>query len=331
MVSARAEGEIMDLRTWGALTGLALVATGAGFVARDLLPERWVIPPETPQEEPLQTEGLPPIDVTFLRCGSTVVPEPVAVRGGSLKRVRIAHSAVLIRHPEGTFLFDTGMCGAIKAYLARQSFLFHQTLGKLALERSIGDHLRQLSLAPSGLAFVLLSHLHWDHVSGIPDLPGVRLRVNRVEYEAAQHDLLDARHGLVRTLMSDNPLDTFDLTGPAYEGFSASYDLCGDGALVLVPLPGHTPGQVGMFINRSNGPRLLLIGDAAHIAANYLRPATMHPMLWSAVTSDDAAARGTLLMLHRFGLRHPEVTLIAMHDAATQARYGASTQAATTT
>jgi hypothetical protein len=74
-----------------------------------------------------------------------------------------------------------------------------------------------------------------------------------------------------------------------------------------------------MFINRSNGPRLLLIGDAAHVAANYQRPATMHPFLWSAVTSDDARARQTLLALHHLSRRHPDVLLIAMHDAATQA------------
>lgn len=316
----------MNLRTWGVLTGAALATAGASLVARSLLPERWVIPSDTPQEEPLHTASFPSVEVTFLRCGSTMIPELVVVRGGSLKRVLIAHSAVLVRHPEGLFLFDTGMSGTISSYLVRQSFLFRQTLGKLTLERSIGAHLQQLSLTPSDLAFVVLSHLHWDHVSGIPDLPGVQLRVNRVAYEAAQQDLLDAHHGLVRKLMGDNPLDMFDVTGPAYEGFSSSYDIFGDGTLVLVPLPGHTAGQVGLFINRSNGPRLLLIGDAAHVAANYVRPATMHPMLWSAVTEDDAAARHTLLMLHRFSLRRPEVILIAMHDAATQARYAQSTR-----
>lgn len=82
---------------------------------------------------------------------------------------------------------------------------------------------------------------------------------------------------------------------------------------MLVPLPGHTAGNTGMFINRSNGPRLLLLGDAAWVAANFQRPATMHPFIWNNVTSDDATARQTLIHLHHFALAHPEISLVAMH------------------
>jgi N-acyl homoserine lactone hydrolase len=319
----------MKLSAWALLAGTIPLAIGAGLVARDLLPERWAVPPDADEasiEGPQNAANLPAVEVTFLRCGFTTVPELVAVRGGWLKRVTIAHSAVLIRHPQATFLYDTGMCAEIRSYLVHQSLAFRQTLGRFALERSLGVHLRHLGLAPSDLQFALLSHLHWDHVGGVPDLPGVPLRINRVEYEAAQRAPLNAKQGflnakqdLVCELMRDNPIELFDTTGPAYEGFSSSYDLFGDGALVLAPLPGHTAGNTGMFVNRSNGPRLLLIGDAAHVAANYIRPATMHPVLWTAVTSDDATARRTLLALHRFSRRRPDVVLIAMHDATTQA------------
>ncbi|HLX39906.1 MAG TPA: MBL fold metallo-hydrolase, partial [Ktedonobacteraceae bacterium] len=168
------------------------------------------------------------------------------------------------------------------------------------------------------LDFALLSHLHWDHVSGIPDIPGVLLRINRVEYDAARYGLFAANNGLVSQLMCDNPIDLFDCAGPAYEGFHSSYDLFGDGSIVLVPLPGHTPGNTGMFINRSNGSRIFLLGDAAWVSQNYLRPATMHPFIWSGVTSDDATARETLIQLHRYAKRHPHIPLIAMHDAALQ-------------
>jgi glyoxylase-like metal-dependent hydrolase (beta-lactamase superfamily II) len=72
-------------------------------------------------------------------------------------------------------------------------------------------------------------------------------------------------------------------TGLAVKSFP-SYDLFGDGSIMLMPLPGHTAGNTGMFINRSNGPRIFLLGDAAWVAANYQRPATMHPFIWSRVT-----------------------------------------------
>ncbi|HYL44806.1 MAG TPA: hypothetical protein VEU97_15595, partial [Ktedonobacteraceae bacterium] len=126
---------------------------------------------------------------------------------------------------------------------------------------------------------------------------------------------------LVRRLMGPNPIELFDCTGPSYEGFRSSHDLFGDGSIMLVPLPGHTPGQVGMFINRSNGPRLFLLGDAAWINENYLRPATMHPFIWSAVTADDATARQTLIDLHQFARQHPDIPMIGMHDAAMQEQF----------
>ena len=91
--------------------------------------------------------------------------------------------------------------------------------------------------------------------------------------------------------------------------------------LSLVPLPGHSAGNTGMFINRSNGPRLFLLGDAAWVSENYTRPATMHPFVWSRFTSDDATARQTLIDLHHYALHHPEIPLIGMHDAALQEQF----------
>lgn len=44
----------------------------------------------------------------------------------------------------------------------------------------------------------------------------------------------------------------------------------------------------------------------------------MHPFIWSGVTSDDATARQTLIQLHRYAQLHPDIPIIAMHDAAMQ-------------
>src|SRR5437763_8130780 len=317
----------MRLRNWVTLAG---VAAGVGIVAKSFLPQRFAL--DTWDDEPLKlTEtnaqespevlDLPDVEVTFLRCGTASVPQWVAVRGGLLAPVDIAHSAVLVRHPKATFLYDTGLCTDVHAYLANQSFLFRKTLANFVFEQSLSSHLKSLGLERGTIDFALLSHLHWDHVSAIPAIPGVPLRVNRVEYEAARLGLLDAYHGLTRHLMGDNPLELFDCAGPAYEGYRSSYDLFGDGSVVLVPLPGHTAGNTGMFINRANGPRVFLLGDAAWVSQNYLRPATMHPFMWSRITSDDATARQTLIKLHHFALQHPEIILVAMHDAEMQEKF----------
>ncbi len=311
----------MKARNWIGLASLTLSAIGLGLAIKSFLPQRWAIHEwDIPEESgPLDTSSLPAVDVSFLRCGSVTVPEFVAVRGALPGTpCVIAHSAVLIQHPKATFLYDTGLCADIHTYLVDQSLLFRKTLANFELEQPLSSHLNRLGMRPADLDFALISHLHWDHVSGIPDIPGTPLRINRVEYDAARSGLLEANRGLVRQLLSDNPIEFFDCAGPSYEGFRSSYDLFGDGSIMLVPLPGHTAGNTGMFINRSNGQRLFLLGDAVWVSENYIRPATMHPLIWSGITSDDATARQTIIQLHAFARQHPEIAMIAMHDAALQ-------------
>lgn len=316
----------MKLRRLVTAGSIALGALGAGLALKSFLPQRWNVP-ELNMEEKVQLPGfdtstMPDVEVTFLRCGSVTIPEPIAVRGALTLAPRvISHSAVLVRHPQATFLYDTGLCADIYLYILGQSFLFRKTLGNFEFEQSLHSHLSELDMDASDIDFALLSHLHWDHVSGIPELPKVPLLINRVEYDAARLGLLDANQGLVRQLMSDNPIELFDCDGPFYEGFRSSHDLFGDGSIVLVPLPGHTAGNTGMFINRSNGPRLLLIGDAAWVSPNFLKPATMHPFIWSGVTFDDATARQTLIDLRSFAQRRPDVYIVAMHDAEMQDKF----------
>lgn len=314
--------KVKNLVTWG---GITLGALGVGLAVKSFLPQRFETASwlgEKGNATRLDSEALPAVEVSFLRCGSISIPELIAVRGAfSLVPRVISHSAVLIRHPNALFLYDTGLCSDIDRYLVDQSLFFRKTLANFHLEQPLGSHLRERGVERGELDFALLSHLHWDHVSGIPDIPGVPLRVNRVEYEAAKHGLLNAGNGLVRRLMSGNAVECFDCAGPTYEGFRSSLDLFGDGSIVLVPLPGHTAGNTGMFINRSNGPRLFLLGDAVWVAENYKRPATMHPFIWSRVTGDDATARQTLIDLHRYALHRPEIPMIGMHDAASQEQF----------
>jgi N-acyl homoserine lactone hydrolase len=260
--------------------------------------------------------SLPTVEVTFLRCGYAEWPEFLMVRGASsLTPRRISYSAILVRHPRATFLYDTGLCSDISLILMDQSFFFRQTLARFTFELSISSHLHRLGLKPADLSFALISHLHWDHVSGLLDLPGLPLRVNRVEFDAGRVKLFDQHQKLVPRLIHDNPIELFDIQGPPFGGFRSSLDLFGDGSVVLVPLPGHTAGNTGMLIRRSNGQHLFVLGDAAHLIENYQRPATPHPLFYSRVTSNDALARQTLVDLHRFSHLYPQIPLIPMHDA----------------
>jgi N-acyl homoserine lactone hydrolase len=307
----------MKLHNWLTVGGLTLGSIGAAAVVNSFMPRSFVT--DAPYERkayayPSPT-ALPEIEISFLRCGAVTVPEWLVVRGSlSLAPRTIVYSAVLIKHPQGTFLYDTGLCEDLPLFVLDQSFFFTHTVGQFTLEKSICSHLDDLHMKPTDLDFILLSHLHWDHVAGIPDLPGVQLRLNRVEYDAASQGLFEKNHGLVRRLLCNNPVKLLDFKGPAYEGFRSSYDVFGDGSIILVPLPGHTAGQIGLFINRAHGARLFLLADAAWVADNYMGPTMMHPFIWSLVTSNTAIAKRTLVDLHYFSIAHPEVPMVSMHD-----------------
>src|ERR1700722_10391305 len=108
----------MKRQNWIALPAATVGAAGIGLMAKSFLPQRFrlddwydALPAPAGEQDSRKQggEGLPEVEVSFLRCGITTVPEFVAVRGGLFAPVDIAHSAVLVRHPRATFLYDTGL------------------------------------------------------------------------------------------------------------------------------------------------------------------------------------------------------------------------------
>src|SRR5690349_1924940 len=166
----------MKRRNWIILAGAALGAVGAGLAVKSFLPQRFRLDAWNEYDalsapaasgnggNRKDEKNVPEVEVSFLPCGVITVPECVAVRGAGFDRIDIAYSAVLVRHPKATFLYDTGLCNDISLYLANQPWLFRNTLGNFAFEQSLSGHLRSLGLE-GGIDFALLSHLHWDHVS----------------------------------------------------------------------------------------------------------------------------------------------------------------------
>lgn len=51
------------------------------------------------------------------------------------------------------------------------------------------------------------------------------------------------------------------MNGPSYLGFPSSFDVYGDGSIVIVPVGGHTTGSVVVFASLPTGKRYAFIGD----------------------------------------------------------------------
>ena len=93
--------------------------------------------------------------------------------------------AFLVEHPDGLLLFDTGQTAraAGPGYLPR----WHPFLRLSRFELDPGDEvaaqLRRLGVAPGDVRWVVLSHLHTDHVGGLDEFRHGEVIVARVEWE----------------------------------------------------------------------------------------------------------------------------------------------------
>jgi N-acyl homoserine lactone hydrolase len=247
-----------------------------------------------------------------LPTGVTHRSAAFAYRGGSFFDSRdFAMTAVLVRHPRGDVLIDTGFGREIDAQFARMPPLF-RAVTSYTRGRPAADQLDAAGYDRKRLRALLLTHAHWDHASGVADFPGTPVWVTPEEHRFIRDgDWLTA---VARTAKDADYVD-YELDGGPYLGFPRSRDVYGDGSIVIVEAPGHTPGSVVVFLSLPTGARYALVGDLAWqqegITEREERP-------WLQRTfgdSDPAAVRDGLLRLDAIALRWPSLVLVPAHDA----------------
>ena len=235
---------------------LALVAAAIAW-------GRWRIAPITGQlpEPPVMAEGLPhaappeEMRIFQLPTGSYQTRGSLAVVGGSAREQRqFVSTAVLIQHPKGDLLIDAGFGADAHGHITSlPSFRRapHELLDTASAQLDAVGYDRGRLLG------VLLTHSHWDHVSGLDSLD-VPVWMTRAERDYASASTSDT---VFATVSPGHEIHEYTFDGPAYLGFEASFDVHGDGSVVVVPAAGHTTGSVIVFVTLTAGVRYALIGD----------------------------------------------------------------------
>ena len=177
-------------------------------------------------------------------------------------------NAFLIEHPDGLVLFDTGQTAraAAPGWFPRWHPFFRLSRFELTTSDEVASRLRSIGVEPEAVATVVLSHLHTDHVGGIDAFTHAKVIVHRREWEQATGLSGRVLGYLPQRWPAGLEPTVIDFDGRAVGPFRASYDLAGDGRLLLVPTPGHTAGHVALLV-RDDERSLLLAGDLAHTAA----------------------------------------------------------------
>lgn len=184
-------------------------------------------------------------------------------------------SSYAIDHPEGVIVVDTGGAARVTepGFVPRWHIVAatcdRQTL---TLHVEIGPQLRAIGHHPRSVAKVVLTHMHSDHAGGLAHFEGVEILVT--EREAA---LALGPMGPINAYFKQhyptwfNPT-TVSFDSDPWETFDASIPLTTDGAVRLLPTPGHTSGHMSVAIDRDDH-LVLLTGDATYSEKLLLRGA----------------------------------------------------------
>jgi glyoxylase-like metal-dependent hydrolase (beta-lactamase superfamily II) len=228
-----------------------------------------------------------------------------AVRGGSLRDKRdFAATAILVRHPEGDLLIDAGFGSDVAAHIAAIPAMQrapHQVAETVSAQLDSSGYDRGRLLG------VLVTHAHWDHVSGIGDLR-VPIWMNSGERQYAAEG---AGGKVFRIVSAGREIRGYGFSGPPYLGFPSSFDVYGDGSVVIALAGGHTTGSVVVFVTVPSGKRYAFIGDLTW-QLDGVRLRAERPLLMRRLADTDPGQvrQGLLRMIALDGL----MQIVPAHD-----------------
>ncbi len=267
--------------------------------------------------------ALPAFDVCWAEFGSDKGPGFFLSTGWSTTvAAQITVSSLVVRHPRGILMIDSGDSSKLAEEIAELPGAFDRLYmrllpGGIKLFATAPQALKRLGIEPASLAGIVLTHAHVDHVGGVVDLPGVPVVLSPAEMDFVTSSSTRSNFHIfpahARALAGRmKPIEWKNIP---YEVFDQSADLFGDGSVVAVPLSGHTPGSIGVFVNISEDLRILHIGDTAMVKESYERPAGKG-LVVSLLDLDRQATNRQLQLLKQLHQQVPKLIILPAHDRA---------------
>jgi len=198
-------------------------------------------------------QGAPEVTLTrFVDCGTPPAPTEVNLRFsdtyayGGLK-VQFVYSCYLIKHGDEYLVWDTAQS---------------MSAGAVAPKVSLVDQLAQLNLKPEQIKYVGISHYHGDHTGQVGSFPQSTLLIGKGDWDAITAPKPAAGVNFA-------PFAHWISGGGKVEPLTGDKDVFGDGTVVILNTPGHTPGHHALLVKLKEKGNVLLTGDAAHFHENY--------------------------------------------------------------
>lgn len=225
----------MSKRLLGVLAALALAATGSAAAAQ--------ASPPTAAGPELWRLDCGEIQVTNLN----VFSDAYLYEG---QQKRLVASCYLIKHGDRYLLWDTGLSGDLIGQ-PREQGPFRQSL-----RERIVPQLGRINVRPEQINFVGISHYHFDHSGQAADFPGATLLIGAGDWDVVRSG--QGPEGL------STPFRRWIDGGGTVEPVAGDRDVFGDGSVVMLNLPGHTPGHHALLVRLRGRAPVILSGDQFH-------------------------------------------------------------------
>jgi glyoxylase-like metal-dependent hydrolase (beta-lactamase superfamily II) len=183
---------------------------------------------------------------------SGLSPDLFNFEADELAEVDFTNRSYLIVHPEGTLQFDAGA-------VADEAFADHDgpvVEGIMSASEPLLPQLEAAGFTPADIDFFAMSHYHSDHTANANQFAGSTWIVQRAEYEFM---FADAPQGIINTASFSalRDADTILLD-------NEDHDVFGDGSVLILATPGHTPGHQVAAVRLDDAGWIVLGGDLWH-------------------------------------------------------------------
>ena len=225
----------------------------------------------------------------------------------------------LIEHPEGLILVDTGESSHANdpGYQPRwHPFMQFCERRWVKPEEEAGPRLRALGFDPLDVRWVVMTHMHGDHAGGLGHFPKSEILLGKAEATAA----LGPTGPLFGYLNAHYPAwlkpAIVEFKDGPWESFQSSARLTLDGAVHIVPSPGHTSGHISVIVDMGDHC-VLIAGDASYDEKTLVDGSI------DGVAQDARLHRDTTRRFRDLCRRRLTITLFA-HDSESERRLASS-------
>lgn len=263
----------------------------------------------------------PGLTLTVIDTGRIPMPDAYAWDAGGKTKRPWPILAFLIRHPQGAILVDAGINPAFGEGKEMEYAGLIYPVARLIFDfptmrrgQDVGSQLKRLGVEPGSLRAVVPTHAHVDHIGGLATIPRtvpVYLGVGELaEFKTWNADLNGFHKKDIET---GHTFRTAPWANTPVLGFDRSWDIFGDGSVLALEAPGHTPGSLMVLVNLESGP-VLITGDAIYTHRNYELPAPKGKIFGHRTDWDAAKAMDVIIRIRAVHQKHPDVMILASHD-----------------